>query len=140
MFYVMEGVLKALFLFLALILCVFMNSFLPTFIYLPSWYSFASHFFIAGILFSYFVVEFWIWFDRESFYRSKPFLRFLGILAGNALGGIFWEIFEYWYSQGAAAAAAAGNGAWFYSDTIWDLQMNFLGALIVVLIYCKKQT
>lgn len=82
------------------------------------------------------MAEFWIWFDTESFWGSEPFLIVLGILSGNALGGILWEIFEYWYSQGLAALAQ--DGAWFYKDTIWDLQMNFLGALIVALIYTKK--
>lgn len=106
------------------------------FINLPLWYSFAAHFFIAGILLSCFVAEFWIWFDRESFLGSKPFLRALGILAGDALGGVLWEIFEYWYSQGLASVGK--NGEWFYRDTIWDFQMNFLGAIVMALIYSKK--
>ena len=89
-----------------------------------------SHFFIGGVLLSYFVSEFWKWLNLKFFWESNMFLRILGILSGNALVGVFWEIFEYWYSQGTASF---GDNGWFYRDTIWDLQMNFLGALIFVL-------
>ena len=100
-----------------------MNFLLPIFIVFPPWYSFAVHFFVGGILLSFFV----------SCFYQRPF----EILAGNAFFGVLWEIFEYWYSQGVAASA--GKSAWFYQDTIWDFQMNLLGAIIVVLTYYVKK-
>ena len=115
--------MKAFLIFLALVFCVAANLLLPAFINFPPWYSFVVHFAVGGVLFSYFVACFY----------PRP----IEILAGDALGGVLWEVFEYWYSQGEAAFS--GNGAWFYQDTIWDFQMNLFGAIIVALIYYVKR-
>ena len=128
--------MKALLIFSVLVFCALANFFLLQFMELPPWYSFIVHFFVGGILLAKFCVNFWIWFDCVSFWYSRPFFRVLGILSGNAMVGILWEVFEYWHSQGVAAYA--GDGAWFYADTIWDFQMNFLGALLVALTYSNK--
>lgn len=62
----------------------------------------------------------------------RGYAYFESVIGLCAFLGIAWEIFEYWGFQRSA------NNLGYYGDTIWDFQINFLGALVVVLICCKK--
>ena len=84
---------------------------------------------------AWFSAEAWNWASVESFRSAPWWFRAITLVAGAILLCVSWELLEYQFNL-VASRTDVGNP---YDDTMKDLRMDIVGALLVIPFVCRRR-
>lgn len=98
------------------------------------WFNTSRHL-LLGMCAGWGFIVFWETTSRLSYRAAPAMLVMMMVIAGSAIFGVLWEIFEYTFNL-VRYRTDIGDP---YVDTIKDLAMDVAGGAIMALLFCKKK-
>lgn len=94
----------------------------------PYWFNDPRHF-LGGLLAACLVGACLHQFAPEVFGVENVWLELFILASGATLLGVYVEFFEYYFAR-PGFLVLGGSAIEWEQDTVWDLQMDFLGAVV----------